>query len=115
MNASKTKLGSDHPDTLTTMANLASTYRNQRRWDEAEKLQMDMMNAYKIKLGSDHPSTLSSMSNLALTYMYQGRWDEAKKLQMDVRNAREAKLGSMGPIVGHILQLKITFFIASLA
>src|SRR6266576_3703359 len=115
MNVRKTKLGSDHPDTLTSMSNLASTYFNQGRWDEAEELQMDVMDVIKTKLGSDHSFNLTSMANLALTYMYQGRWDEAKKLQMDVRNARKAKLGSMGPIVGHILQLEITFFIASLA
>jgi hypothetical protein len=35
--ARKTKLGADHPDTLTSMANLASTYSNQGRWEEAEK------------------------------------------------------------------------------
>ena len=31
-------LGQDHPDTLTSMANLASTYRSQGRWKEAEEL-----------------------------------------------------------------------------
>jgi hypothetical protein len=97
MNARKTKLGSDHPDTLTSMANLASTYRNQGRWDEAEKLQVDVMNARKTKLGSDHPHTLTSMANLASTYWNQGRWDEAEKLQVDVMNARKTKLGSDHP------------------
>ncbi|RYP65838.1 hypothetical protein DL770_008915 [Monosporascus sp. CRB-9-2] len=36
----KTKLGADHPDTLTSMANLASTFWNQGRWEEAEKLEV---------------------------------------------------------------------------
>jgi hypothetical protein len=31
--------GQEHPSTLTSMANLASTYRNQGRWTEAEELQ----------------------------------------------------------------------------
>ena len=31
----------------TSMANLASTYRNQGRWDEVEKLFVDVMNATK--------------------------------------------------------------------
>ena len=97
MNASKTRLGSDHPFTLSSMANLAATYRKQGRWDEAEKLQMDVMNARKTKLGLDHPDTLTSMGNLASTYMNQGRWDEAEKLQMDVMNASKAKLGSNHP------------------
>ncbi len=38
METSKTKLGADHPDTLKSMANLASTFWNQGRWEEAEKL-----------------------------------------------------------------------------
>ncbi|KAL3428755.1 purine and uridine phosphorylase [Aspergillus tetrazonus] len=33
--------GPEHPDTLTGMANLASTYWNQGRWNEAEKLQVE--------------------------------------------------------------------------
>ncbi|SCO87692.1 uncharacterized protein FRV6_11819 [Fusarium oxysporum] len=33
-------LGEAHPDTLTSMANLASTYWNQGRWKEAEELDM---------------------------------------------------------------------------
>jgi hypothetical protein len=31
----KSKLGEDHPDTLTSMANLVSTFSKQGRWDEA--------------------------------------------------------------------------------
>ncbi|PPR01805.1 hypothetical protein CVT26_013164, partial [Gymnopilus dilepis] len=32
------EFGTEHPDTLTSMANLASTFRNQGRWKEAEEL-----------------------------------------------------------------------------
>ena len=37
------KNGPKHPSTLTSVANLASAYWNQGRWDEAEKLQMQVM------------------------------------------------------------------------
>ena len=97
MNACKVKLGSDHPDTLSSVGNLASTYWNQGRWDKAEKLEVDVMNAFKAKLGLDHPHTLTSMGNLASTYWNQGRWDEAEKLEVDVMNAFKAKLGSDHP------------------
>jgi hypothetical protein len=40
METRKTKLGVDHPHTLTSMANLAATYRNQGRWDAAEELEV---------------------------------------------------------------------------
>ncbi|KAM7189791.1 hypothetical protein V8F33_009817 [Rhypophila sp. PSN 637] len=68
MGMSKTKLGADHPDTLMSMANLASTYRNQGGWDNAEKLDVQVMETSKTKLGADHPSTLTSMANLAFTW-----------------------------------------------
>ena len=33
-------LGSGHPSALTSMANLASMYRNQERWKDAEELEV---------------------------------------------------------------------------
>src|SRR6266576_1647389 len=93
----KEMLGSDHPDTLATLKNLASTYQSQGRWDEAERLQVDVMNTQKVKLGSDHLDTLTTMTNLATTYRNQGRWDEAERLQVEVMKAWKLKLGSDHP------------------
>jgi hypothetical protein len=42
METTKGVLGEEHPDTLTSMGNLASTYRNQGRWKEAEELQVQV-------------------------------------------------------------------------
>ncbi len=50
------------------MGNLASTYRNQSRWKEAELLDAQVMETRKRVLGEEHPNTLTSMANLALTY-----------------------------------------------
>ncbi|KAF2187933.1 hypothetical protein K469DRAFT_769813, partial [Zopfia rhizophila CBS 207.26] len=85
----KRVLGADHPSMLTSMNNLALTYKDQGRWKEAEVLQVQVMEASKAEelevhvlrirkrvLGADHPSTLSSMANLASTYWNQGRWIE---------------------------------------
>ncbi len=41
MEAHETKLGADHPDTLTSMVNVASTYRSQGRWKEAIYVERD--------------------------------------------------------------------------
>ncbi|KAF2181484.1 hypothetical protein K469DRAFT_638202 [Zopfia rhizophila CBS 207.26] len=65
-------LGVEHPHTPTSIANLASTYRNQSRWDAAERLDSQVMETRKKKLGADHPSTLTSMNNLAFTWKKQG-------------------------------------------
>ena len=43
----KRVLGEEHPDTLTSMVNLASTYRNQGRWKEVEELEERVMEMIK--------------------------------------------------------------------
>jgi hypothetical protein len=65
---SKTKLKVDHLNTLTSIANLASTYRNQGRWDDAKELKVQVIKTSKTKLGVDHLNTLTSIANLALTF-----------------------------------------------
>jgi hypothetical protein len=40
METRKRVLSPEHPDTLASMANLASTYRKKGRWDEAEELEV---------------------------------------------------------------------------
>ena len=65
METSLRVLGAEHPSTLASMANLASTYRNQGRWKEAEELDVQVMETRKRVLGAEHPSTLTSMANLA--------------------------------------------------
>ncbi|KAF1358620.1 hypothetical protein EJ07DRAFT_122642, partial [Lizonia empirigonia] len=68
LETSKTKLGADHPDTLTSMNNLSVTYKHQGRWKEAEELDVEVLETRKTKLGADHPPTLISMNNLAFTF-----------------------------------------------
>ncbi|GFF58626.1 LOW QUALITY PROTEIN: hypothetical protein IFM46972_11160 [Aspergillus udagawae] len=86
-----------HSSTLTSMANLASTYRHQGRWNEAEKLEVQVMETSKTVLGAEHPDTLTSMANLALTYQNQGQWNKAEKLEVQVMEASKTVLGSEHP------------------
>jgi hypothetical protein len=58
-------LGVEHSHTLTSMANLASTYRNQGRWKEAEVLEVDVVEISKRVLGEGHPDTGSTVTTLA--------------------------------------------------
>jgi hypothetical protein len=48
-------MGSDHHNTLNSMANLASTYRKQGRWEVAEKLEVEVLETRKTKLGAILP------------------------------------------------------------
>jgi len=73
METSKRVLGPEHPDTLVSIHNLASTFRDQGWWKEAEELQAPVLEAWKRILGPEHPHTLAGMHNLALTYSNQGQ------------------------------------------
>jgi hypothetical protein len=55
----------DHPDTLTSMNNLASSYSNGQR-KEAWGLREKSLEAREKMLGEEHPDTLMLMSNLAI-------------------------------------------------
>ena len=90
-------LGQEHPYTLTSMAILAATYRDQGRWHEAEVLEVKVMGAIKTVLGQDHPDTLTSMAGLASTYWNQGRWKEAEELELKIMETRKGVLGQDHP------------------
>ncbi|KAF9766796.1 hypothetical protein IL306_000734 [Fusarium sp. DS 682] len=97
VNTRTKKLGEEHPDTLTSMANLASTYWNQGRWKKAEELDVGVLETMKTALGEEHPDTLRSMGNLASTYWNQGRWKEAEVLDVEVIETRKKTLGEEHP------------------
>ena len=64
-------LGPEHPSTLISMANLASTYWNQGRREEAEELNVQVIETRKKVLGLEHPFMLTSIANLAHTWKSQ--------------------------------------------
>jgi hypothetical protein len=80
METRKMVFGEEHPDTLTGMANLASTYSDQERWKEAEELEVHVMEIKNRVLGEEHPDTLVSMANLAFTLKSQSRNEDAISL-----------------------------------
>jgi Tetratricopeptide repeat len=57
-------LGQDHPDTLTSMNNLAFAWKSQGRDIEAFDLLNECFLLRKQKLGADHPDTRSSLMAL---------------------------------------------------
>ncbi|KAL5371075.1 hypothetical protein DPSP01_014510 [Paraphaeosphaeria sporulosa] len=79
------------------MGNLASTYRNQGRWKEAEELEVQVMEARKRVLGEEHPDTLLSISNFAFTLQTQARQKEAFALMERCFLLRQQILGEQHP------------------
>lgn len=67
MNVRKKILGKDHVDTLSSMASLASIYKNRGRLNEAEELEIRVMETKMNVFEPEHPDTLSSTASLAST------------------------------------------------
>ena len=80
-----------------TLANFALVFSEAGRWDEAEKLDVQVMETSLRVLKEEHPDTLTSMANLASTYRNQGRWDEAIELIQVVVNLRTKIIGVNHP------------------
>jgi hypothetical protein len=83
----------EHPDTLTSIGNLASTYRQQGQWQLAEELEVMVMETRKRVFGLANLDTLESITNLAATYQDQGRLKEAEELQVVVMETCKRVLG----------------------
>jgi hypothetical protein len=76
---------------------VADAYSLGGRWDDAEKLELQVVETRKRKLGADHPDTLTSMGNLALIYYRQGQWNAAQDLFVQVMDLSKKKLGADYP------------------
>ena len=59
------KNGPDHPDTATSLNNLAVLYGSQGKYDLAEPLYERALAISEEALGPDHPSTIQTDNNLA--------------------------------------------------
>nr|BEK63595.1 hypothetical protein KPHV_08220 [Kitasatospora purpeofusca] len=90
-------LGDDHPDTLTSRNNLATSYQQAGRTPEAIVL-LERVTADRERiLGPDHPDTLVSHGNLASSYWQAGRIAKAIVLLERVTADRERILGQDHP------------------
>ena len=84
----------DHPSAASWFAGF---YRDQGRYNEAEKLYERALTGNEEKLGATHPDTLRTVVNLAIVYRNQGRYDEAEKLYERALTGNEEKLGATHP------------------
>ena len=86
-------LGEDHPDTLLSKGNLASTLRQHGRLEEALFLDQCIVDARERMLGAEHFDTLSARASLAATLGRMGRLSEALPLQESVLDILTRLLG----------------------
>src|ERR1022692_4817807 len=97
-------LGSDHPDTLTSRANLGLAYQDAGRLGEAIALNEQNLTELQRILGPDHPLTLTSRGNLALAYQAAGRLGEAILLLEQALASSERVLGTDHPTTRKVLE-----------
>lgn len=96
-------LGSDHPDTLVALDDLAAAYGDAGRAHEALRLGERVAEARTRVLGPEHPYTLDTLDNLAASYDDVGRTQEALRLREWVAEARTRVLGPDHPDTIEIL------------
>ncbi|MFE6867711.1 tetratricopeptide repeat protein [Kitasatospora sp. NPDC057692] len=90
-------LGPDHLHTLTARNNLALTYRQAGRTQEAIDLGEQVLTDRERVVGPRHPHTLTARNNLASSYRQAGRTQEAIDLLRQVLADRERVLGLHHP------------------
>ena len=90
-------LGEEHPDTLSTMNNLAAVLYAQGILPGARQLNEQILQVRLRTLGQDDPDTLASMNNLAETLRAQGDLAGARKLLEQTLEIQHRMLGPEHP------------------
>ena len=90
-------LGEEHPDTLTAMANLASSLRALGDAQAARKLEEQTLEVSRRVLGEEHPDTLTAMANLASSLRALGDAQAARKLLEQTLEVSRRVLGEEHP------------------
>lgn len=90
-------LGSSHPQTLSSMDDLALNLNRLGHHGEAEKLLRETLDLRRRFLGSEQPDTLKTMSNLAITVTVQGRYADAERLHSETLALQRRVLGPDNP------------------
>jgi CHAT domain-containing protein/tetratricopeptide (TPR) repeat protein len=96
-------LGPEHPDTATSLNNLAFLYRNQGRHREVEPLYKRSLAIIEKVLGAEHLYTATILNNLASLYESQGRYVEVDPIYKRSLAIREKVLGMENPDIADSL------------
>ncbi len=74
------QLGPEHPDTASSLQNLASLYRDQGKYEQAEPLYQRALAIREKALGPEYPDLAQWLNNLATFYHDQGKYKQAEPL-----------------------------------
>ena len=87
----------EHPDTATSLDNLAVLYQKQGRYEEAEPLLARALAIREKQLEPDHPNMTQNLNNLAALYQAQGRYEKAEPLHLRALAICEQHMGPEHP------------------
>ncbi len=97
VDVAEAEFGTWYAKTATALNNLASSYRAQSRYDEAEPLYRRALEIGEKTLGAEHPDYATWLNNLAGLLRATGRYDEAEPLYRHVLEIDEKVLGAEHP------------------
>ncbi|RDW87153.1 uncharacterized protein DSM5745_03795 [Aspergillus mulundensis] len=89
---SKDELGEEHEDTIFVEVLLASIYKMQGRWGEAEELNRHAINV-QTRIAANHRNTLDYMAVAGLSYQVRRKTEEAEITLSQLLSMREETLG----------------------
>ena len=87
-------LSEDHPDTATSMNNLAILDMEEGRVADAEPLLAKALEVRRRVLGEDNPVTLVTLSNLGSLYRVEGKYQQAESVYLTAIATRTRVLGA---------------------
>jgi CHAT domain-containing protein/tetratricopeptide (TPR) repeat protein len=90
-------LGEQHPDTATSVNNLAFLYQSMGDYAKAEPLYRQALEIEKKVLGENHESTARTLTNLAGLYFDQGDYAKAEPLFRKAVEITKKVLGENHP------------------
>ena len=88
------RLGAPETNILIAQGNLATTYWEVGRIEEALRIERDVYSGRVRLYGEEHEDTLSTATNYAVSLKDQGHFDEAKALLRKTTPAAQRVLGS---------------------
>ncbi|MEH1925381.1 tetratricopeptide repeat protein [Nostoc sp.] len=103
LEATKERLGEEHPSIAESLNDLAALYHFQGRYSEAEPLLIQASALRRKLLGEEHPEVAQSLNNLAHLYNSQGRYSDAEPLYIQALALRRKLLGEEHPDVAQSL------------
>jgi tetratricopeptide (TPR) repeat protein/transcriptional regulator with XRE-family HTH domain len=86
--------GADHPDTATSISDLAGLLREQGEFDAARRLHERGLAIRERTLGPDHPDVAGSLNNLGCLLNDLGDYDAAREVLERAVAIRERTLGA---------------------